>query len=383
MGRDKAPKIDELISKIPKDQIEILREIWEHFLKNKEWPKGRPFRKDRLSIVEKLIADLDPIFIWHYNKDDPAKEYYRLTTEGVYAVEGFEGVSIKLILYYLDYLRKKFDEKPDFEEVTAQELKEKCHINSEEARILGELLDMGNSRLWGSHASGLGTSEWKAGVIEDIEDLYNKDPQEFLIKHWDNRIEWIITHKSNKAPRILGLIGFRRFVLPQKIPRSKRMGEKTVSRGKISKTSIGIILSIIAIVLGVTLWASPPPYYFETSAPEPTSALYTPLTTPPITLTPSPIVAPTPSYVTVAMQEGVTETLFNGDLSISLIAISFEGDPLRHKVIATVGSPGYPNLEIERKDVGYVTTYNGSGTFEIRITRITTFSAEFMVTRIE
>ena len=101
MGKHKAPKIDELISKIPKDQIEILKKIWNDFLKNKEWPKGRPFRKDRRSIIEKLIADLDPIFIRHYNKDDPAEEYYRLTTEGVYAVEGLEGASIKLILSFL------------------------------------------------------------------------------------------------------------------------------------------------------------------------------------------------------------------------------------------------------------------------------------------
>jgi hypothetical protein len=86
-GENKIPKIDELMNKIPKNQIAILKAIWDYFLKNKEWPKGRPFRKDRRLIVEKLIADLYPIFVWHYNKDNPTKEYYRLTTEGVYAVE--------------------------------------------------------------------------------------------------------------------------------------------------------------------------------------------------------------------------------------------------------------------------------------------------------
>jgi hypothetical protein len=268
MEKDKAHKIDKLISKIPKDQIERLREIWERFLRTKEWPKGRPFRQGRRSIVEKLIADMDPKFIRQYNKDNSTEEYYRLTTEGVYAVEGFEGASIKLILSYLDYLRKKFDEKPDFEEVTAQELKEKSHINSEEARILGELLEMGNTGLWSVHAGNLLTSDWTVGVLDDVEILSEeKSSQEYLLKQWNDHIEWIITHKSNKAPRILGLIGFRRLVLPQKIPRSKRMGEKTASRGKISKTSIGIIIGIIAIVVAIASWALPPPYYSETPAP--------------------------------------------------------------------------------------------------------------------
>ena len=201
----KLPKIDELISKIPKNQIEILKEIWDYFLKTKEWPKGRPFRKDRRPIVEKLIADLDPIFVWHYNKGDPTKEYYRLTTDGVYAVEGFEGANIKLLLFYLDYIREKFDENAAFEEVTALELKNKLHMSSEAARILGEFLDMGNTRLWGVHAGSLKTSDWTAGVMKDIEDLYDISSQEFLFKQWNDHIERIITHTSKELPRILGL----------------------------------------------------------------------------------------------------------------------------------------------------------------------------------
>lgn len=51
-----------------------------------------------------------------------------------------------------------------------------------------------------------------------------------------------------------------------------------------------------------------------------------------------------------------TERLFDGSLFISLITTSFEGSPLRHKVLATIGSPGYQNQEIDLKDVGYITT---------------------------
>jgi hypothetical protein len=204
-GGNKIPKIDELINRIPKTQIAILKEIWDYFLKTNEWPKGRPFRKDRRLIVEKLIADLSPLFVWHYNKGNSRDEYYRLTTEGVYAVEGLEGANIQLLLSYLDYLRKKFDEDPEFEKVTAQELRDKLQIVSEETRILGELFEMGNIRLWGSGASGLRSSDWEVGVIDDIEILYESNTsQEFLFKRWNDHIEGII-NSSRELPSILGI----------------------------------------------------------------------------------------------------------------------------------------------------------------------------------
>lgn len=207
MGGDPATKIDELIENIPKDQLEILRKIWDYFLRKKEWPKGKRFRTEQgRSTVESVVTDLEPIFIWLMDKDNPSKEYYRLTTEGVYAVEGFEGPNIKLLLSYLDYLRKKFDENPDFEKVTATEVREILHKKSEDTRKLGELLDMGNSHLWGRSASNLRSSDWEVEVIVDIENLYYANSsQEFLFKQWNDNIEWIVTHSTSKAPGILGL----------------------------------------------------------------------------------------------------------------------------------------------------------------------------------
>lgn len=81
------------------------------------------------------------------------------------------------------------------------------------------------------------------------------------------------------------------------------------------------------------------------------------------------------------VRRGETERLFEGNLSISLISTSFEADPFRYKIFATVGSPGHPNLEIKGKEVGDVIIYNGTNTFEIRITKTETFMAEFTVIR--
>ena len=81
------------------------------------------------------------------------------------------------------------------------------------------------------------------------------------------------------------------------------------------------------------------------------------------------------------VKRGDTERLFGGNLSISLISTSYDGYPRRDQIFATVGSPGYPNLEIEGKEVGDVIVYNGTDTFEIRITKTGTFASEFTVRR--
>jgi hypothetical protein len=200
------PKIEGLITKIPKEQLHVLGALWDYFLQAKEWPKGKSFRKNQgRLIVEGVVADLSPIFIRHI-KNHPSEDYYTLTTEGVYAVEGLDGPTIKLLLLYLDWLRKKFDENSDFEKIRAQEIREILHITSEDTRVLGELFDMGNSHLWGRSASNIRSSDWEVGVMDDIEILYEANRSlEFLLKQWNDNIERIITYHPGKIPNILGI----------------------------------------------------------------------------------------------------------------------------------------------------------------------------------
>jgi uncharacterized protein (TIGR02391 family) len=199
------PKIEAIITRIPKDQLHVLRALWDYFLQAKEWPKGKSFRKKQgRLIVEGVVADLTPIFILHI-KNHPSEDYYTLTTEGVYAIEGSNGPNVKLLLSYLDYLKKRFNEDPDFEKVTAQEVRQILNINSEDTRILGEFFDMGNSRLWGRSASEVRSSDWEVGVIDDIETLYEANRSlEFLFKQWNDNIERIVTYRPDKIPNIFG-----------------------------------------------------------------------------------------------------------------------------------------------------------------------------------
>ena len=86
--------------------------------------------------------------------------------------------------------------------------------------------------------------------------------------------------------------------------------------------------------------------------------------------------------VEVSVDEGKTASLFEGDLLISLIQTSFDGQPLAQKVFATIGSPNQSNVRIEGEDVGYKVTYNGKAKYEIRITAADTFSAKFLAKQI-
>lgn len=82
----------------------------------------------------------------------------------------------------------------------------------------------------------------------------------------------------------------------------------------------------------------------------------------------------------VILQKGQSTGPFNGKLIVSLVGTSYEGNPLRYKVIATVGSPGKDNKSLEKVDVGFAVLFQG---YEVRVIASDTFSATFLVTRVE
>lgn len=80
-----------------------------------------------------------------------------------------------------------------------------------------------------------------------------------------------------------------------------------------------------------------------------------------------------------------TETsysFFNGDLTISLVGLAFEGDPLRHRIVANISSPHGEVVKIDRKDIGNVITYKAKSIYKITILGAETFSAKFRVDKL-
>ena len=52
------PKIEHLTKKIPKDQLNTLKSLWDNFLETKGWPKGKRFRKDQGRLeVERVVSE--------------------------------------------------------------------------------------------------------------------------------------------------------------------------------------------------------------------------------------------------------------------------------------------------------------------------------------
>ena len=78
---------------------------------------------------------------------------------------------------------------------------------------------------------------------------------------------------------------------------------------------------------------------------------------------------------------GRTGSFFGGDVRISLVGISHGGDPPRYKATATVSSPGFPSLKIEREDNGYSKVYNAKNPYYITIVEVDSYSVSFAVTK--
>ncbi len=81
----------------------------------------------------------------------------------------------------------------------------------------------------------------------------------------------------------------------------------------------------------------------------------------------------------VQIQTQTSASLFDGKVILSLTGISFEGEPLRNKVLATIGTPGKENRDLDKVDVGFAVVYED---YEVRVIASDTFSATFLVTRV-
>lgn len=86
-----------------------------------------------------------------------------------------------------------------------------------------------------------------------------------------------------------------------------------------------------------------------------------------------------PSHVTITASTERTVSVFDGQLLITVQGIRFDGDPLRHRIYATLGKPGKANKELNGVDPGYVAVYEG---FEIRVIETDTFYAKFSIARL-
>lgn len=82
-----------------------------------------------------------------------------------------------------------------------------------------------------------------------------------------------------------------------------------------------------------------------------------------------------------SVDAGKSRTFFNGDLTISLVASNFGGDPLRYRVLANISSPSGKVVKIVNEDPGFMISYNNGIKFNITILEVEGYSAKFQVSR--
>src|SRR6185437_1901979 len=114
------------------------------------------------------------------------------------------------------------------------------------------------------------------------------------------------------------------------------------------------------------------------AAPSPTPTVTlepaaTPTPTPvrPVLSTPTPVIVPMePSAESVAIPAESSKVVMDGALLISVVGISFEGNPLRHTVTFTVSAHGRRPIKVAHQNTGdavrignYVVTLTGADSF--------------------
>lgn len=90
----------------------------------------------------------------------------------------------------------------------------------------------------------------------------------------------------------------------------------------------------------------------------------------------------TDGLVTQTVDLQSTENFFDGELSISLVAIPFQGDPERYMVSANITGSDGSVLELKDEDVGTSVEFGKKERYLITITEIETFSATFTIRKI-
>jgi hypothetical protein len=112
--------------------------------------------------------------------EDNRIEHYKLTFHGVLTCSEAKD-DVQMLLRYIDFLKKKYEENPAVQEVTSTEVEQSLKLSKEQSIRLSALIDLGN--LYAISATSLGRAEWKAGVPDDIEDIVEANsPEEYLKK---------------------------------------------------------------------------------------------------------------------------------------------------------------------------------------------------------
>jgi hypothetical protein len=147
------------------EQRAVLTKIWREFVQRATWPPskvihhtlGKPeVRATIASLPQGLVHDLT----------DSRK--YSLSFLGALLTDDAPKIE-RVLQLYLQYIRDRFLESPDYSEVTNAELEQSCGLTREETTLLHRAIEVSGLRSGGGHdAAG---EKWHARIPDEIDDL--------------------------------------------------------------------------------------------------------------------------------------------------------------------------------------------------------------------
>lgn len=81
---------------------------------------------------------------------------------------------------------------------------------------------------------------------------------------------------------------------------------------------------------------------------------------------------------TIKLQEG-TSLILDSDTTLSLVAIEYSGEPLRHRFTANISIKGKKTINWINKDIGDAISIKNVSEYDIRALEIDTFSTTFLI----
>ena len=172
--------------KLSENEQKVINALYEHFRETGKWMGVRTLHQ-RLGreIVKGVVSRKTPKFIIKFQEDGSGPEYYKLTFLGIYLCPKAQD-DIELLCRYLNLLKQKFNENPEFREVTSSEVETSLNLTKGQSEGLKNLISIGY--VWSGSASH--GEEWRFGIPDDIEDLAEVgDPKEYLEKRIKKREE--------------------------------------------------------------------------------------------------------------------------------------------------------------------------------------------------
>lgn len=158
-------------------QQKILNAIWEKHLETGKWAFCRHIHHDfGRKASEQALENLGGSIVFRLHDSEAGKDYYQLSLLGVLLTSDGDECE-QLLIIFLTFLGNRFGEDPDYDQVTAEEVKEALKLTNSQSKTLSKLIDLGY--FWGNNAS-FGSDYWSAGVPDDIDRFREIDLHQYI-----------------------------------------------------------------------------------------------------------------------------------------------------------------------------------------------------------